>query len=138
MPTTLVFFDGVCGLCDGFVQFLLKRDRQGQFRFATLQGDLARGMLPAQGYDPADLDSVIVVTDWKGPSQRVLAGSSAVLHSVRMLGGGWGVLAIAGRLVPTVVADATYRLVARWRYRIFGRFDVCPLPRPEWRDRFIE
>lgn len=106
--------------------------------FATLQGELARRTLPAKGHDPADLDTVVVVADWNGAEPRVLSRSRAVLYAVEQLGGAWSVAAVVGRAVPVVLADAIYGWVARRRYRIFGRFDVCPLPRPEWRDRFIE
>lgn len=137
-PTTLVFYDGLCGLCDGFVQFLLKRDRHARLAFATLQGEVARSMLLPRGLDPADLDSVFVVADWKTPNERVLSRSRAVLHAASQLGGAWGLFAAIGRIVPTPLADAVYSLVARHRYRIFGRYDACPLPRPEWCDRFLE
>ena len=138
VPTTLVLYDGVCGLCDGFIQFVLRRDRRARIAFATLQGELARRVLPAGGYDPADLDTVVVIAGWNGPEPRVLSRSRAVLHAVEQLGGLWSAAAVAGRAVPVALADAIYRLVARHRYRWFGRYDACPLPRAEWRDRFLE
>ena len=137
-PATLVFYDGLCGLCDGFVQFLLKRDGHARLAFATLQGEVARSTLLPRGHDPADLDTVFVVADWKTPNERVLSRSRAVLHAASQLGGPWRVLAAIGALAPTVVADAVYGFVARRRYRVFGRYDTCPLPRPEWRDRFLD
>lgn len=135
---TLVFFDGVCGLCDRLVQFLLARDRSGRLRFAQLQGALARKTLVPRRIDPADLDTVYVIADWQTPDERVLARSRAVLHAVSQLGGAWRVLATVGGIIPPAMADIVYRLVARSRYRIFGRYDACPLPRPEWRERFID
>ena len=134
---TLVFYDGVCGLCDRFVRFVLMRDRRGQIKFAPLQGEMARTLLQPAGHDPANLESILVVADWNGPGQRVLQRSAAVVHAVSELGGGWGVVARLARVVPTFFADAVYTAVARRRYRIFGKFDACPLPRPEWRDRFF-
>jgi predicted DCC family thiol-disulfide oxidoreductase YuxK len=135
---TLVFYDGVCGLCDKFVQFLLARDPAGRVRFAQLQGDLARRELIPHGHDPADLDSVFAIANWQTPRQRVLFRSEAVLHIVSRLGGPWGALARLAQLIPSAVADVAYRTVARRRYRLFGRFDSCPLPRPEWRNRFLD
>ena len=135
---TLVFYDGLCGLCSRFVQFLLKRDTNARLSFAALQGDHARRLLVPRGFDPADLDTVFVVADWKGPNERILSRSRAVLHAVSELGGVWAGLSGAARIVPTALADAVYGLVARSRYRIFGRFDTCPLPRPEWRSRFVD
>jgi predicted DCC family thiol-disulfide oxidoreductase YuxK len=135
---TLLFYDGVCGLCDRFVQFLLARDPAGRIRFAQLQGELARRELIPHGHDPADLDSVFVIVDWHTPRQRVLARSRAVLHAVSCLGGGWAALARLVRLVPSGLADMAYRIMARRRYRLFGRVDACPLPRPEWHNRFLD
>ena len=134
---TLVFYDGVCGLCDRLVQFLLPRDRRGVLRFAELQGELARRELVPAGHDPADLDTVFVIADWRTPRQRVLARSTAILHAIDSLGGVWSAAARLARLVPVPIADAAYSFVARRRYRIFGKYDACRLPRPEWKDRFI-
>jgi predicted DCC family thiol-disulfide oxidoreductase YuxK len=138
VATTVVFYDGVCGLCNRFVHFLLRRDRSARLRFATLQGALARETLGGNGYDPSDLDTVYVVADWNAPGARVLARSRAVLHALAQLGGAWPMIAATGRLVPRPIADALYRSVARKRYRLFGRLDTCPIPAPAWRDRFLD
>ena len=138
MSRTLVFYDGVCGLCDGFVKFLLKRDRDGRFIFAPLQGALARELLPAHGIDPAELGSVVVVIGWQSSAQRVFTRSRAVLEAAASLGGGWARAAAMARIVPQALADVFYGLVARYRYRVFGKFETCPIPPPEWRDRFLE
>jgi predicted DCC family thiol-disulfide oxidoreductase YuxK len=135
---TVVFYDGYCGLCDRLVQFLLTRDTQGRLRFATLQGAVARQELVPAGHDPTDVDTVLVVARFGEPEQHVLARSRAVLHAVSRLGGFWAALAAVACLVPASIADALYAAVARRRYRIFGRFDACPLPRPEWRERFLD
>ena len=134
---TLVFYDGLCGLCDRFVQFLLPRDRRGVIRFAQLQSELARRELVPHGHDPGDLDTIVVIEAWGTPRQRVLARSRAVLHAVAGLGGLWSPAARLAQLIPAVVADQVYAFVARRRYRIFGKYDTCPLPRPEWQARFI-
>jgi predicted DCC family thiol-disulfide oxidoreductase YuxK len=135
---TLVFYDGVCGLCDRFVQFLLARDRRGRLRFATLQGDLARRELPPRGLDPADLDTVIVIAGWESDAPRVLTRSRAVLYAAGRLGPVWRALASMARLVPSRIADAVYAAIARRRYRMFGRFDACRLPSAEERARFVD
>jgi len=135
---TLVLYDGVCGLCDRLVHFLLSHDAAGRFRFAALQSDLARELLPRYGIDPGALDTVCVVVGWKTPAERVLVRSSAVLHAVAELGGGWGALARAGRIVPSALADLAYGLVARIRYRVFGRLDACPIPPREFVQRFVD
>ena len=135
---TVVFFDGVCGLCNRLVQFLISRDRNGRLRFAQLQGELARATLTRHGLNPDDLDSVVVVSGWREPSELAHLRASAVLHALTVLGGSWRIIARAASVVPAPIANGVYNLVARSRYRIFGRFDVCQLPRPEWRDRFLE
>jgi predicted DCC family thiol-disulfide oxidoreductase YuxK len=136
--TTIVFYDGLCGLCDRFVHFLLVRDRAGRLRFAALQGGLAQRELRPAGHDPNDLDTVLVIADYAQPRQRVLTRSRAVLEAVSQLGGGWSILASIARIVPACAADAVYAFIARRRYRLFGRYEVCPLPRPEWRERFLD
>lgn len=135
---TVVFYDGVCGLCNRLNQFLLARDRGQRISFAPLQGPNARARLTRYGFDPADLDTVYVIADWDLPTERVYARSAAVLHALTQLGGRWRALARVGALVPRPLADAAYRLVARHRYRVFGRFDSCVLPKPEWKGRFLD
>ena len=100
---TLVFYDGVCALCNGAVTFLVKRDRAGIFRFAPLQGELAAQVLPKYAIDPRDLDSIVVLEDWDGAGERVLTRSTAVLSAVRSLGGIWTMLARIGRSVPVAL-----------------------------------
>jgi predicted DCC family thiol-disulfide oxidoreductase YuxK len=138
VEVTLVFYDGLCGLCDRFVQFLLPRDRHEALRFAPLQGALARDELGPHGFDPRDLDTVFVIAGFGSDRPRVLTRSRAVLHAMSRVGGPWGALARLALLVPTAVADPVYAWVARRRYRIFGKFDACRLPRPEWRQRFLD
>jgi predicted DCC family thiol-disulfide oxidoreductase YuxK len=136
--TTLVFYDGVCGLCNRLNRFLLRRDTRQQILFAPLQGALARRTLARHGADASDLDTVYVMADWQSPQERALPRSRGVLHALAQLGGGWAALAALGRVVPRPLADLAYRIVARNRYRVFGRYDACPLPRPEWRSRFVD
>jgi predicted DCC family thiol-disulfide oxidoreductase YuxK len=136
--TTVLFYDGVCGLCNRLIQFLLRHDREGQIVYAALQGQLARDILAKHGADPSDLDTVYVVADWRTPSERALSRSAAILHALEQLDGSLGVLARLGALVPTPIADLAYRLVATNRYRVFGKHESCPLPPPEWRRRFLD
>ena len=137
-PTTIVFYDGVCGLCNRLNRFLLRRDRDARIRFAALQSPIARQLLAAHGLDSSDLDTVYVMADWTTDSERVLARSRAVLHALGQLGGPWLMLARVGNLVPRPLADIAYRAIARSRYRIFGHYDQCQIPPPEWRDRFLD
>jgi predicted DCC family thiol-disulfide oxidoreductase YuxK len=129
----VIFYDGVCGFCDRLVQFVLARDARAHFRFAQLQGTLARRELPPRGGQPEDLDTVCVLTG----DGRLLVQSRAVLYVMRRLGGGWAPLSAVLQVVPRFLADVVYRLVARVRYRIWGRFDRCRVPTAAERGRFI-
>ncbi|MBM4269628.1 MAG: DUF393 domain-containing protein [Deltaproteobacteria bacterium] len=133
----IVLYDGVCAFCNGVVRFVLHRDPVGRFRFASLQSDFAKALLRRHGLEAASLDTFYVVLDPDTPSERVLARSDAALMLLPALGGPWKALA-AFRVLPAGLRDALYGVVARNRYRLFGRHDVCELPRPEWRERFIE
>lgn len=132
----LVLFDGVCGFCNRSVQFLLARDRVGRFRFTPLQGDLARALGERHGFDVRDLDTMYLVADYGGPNERILARSAAVFAALGGLPAPWCWLRWLA-WIPRPLTDAAYRLVARNRYRLFGRRDSCPLPSPEWRSRLL-
>jgi predicted DCC family thiol-disulfide oxidoreductase YuxK len=137
MPApAIILFDGVCNLCNGFVQFVLRHDGAGQFRFAALQSEAARALLAAHGHPLtpaalADPASVVLVAEG-----RVYTHSAAVLRIAGRLGGLWR-LAAVGWLLPGPWRDALYRFVARHRYRWFGRQESCWLPTPALRGRFL-
>ena len=134
----IMFYDGVCGLCNRLVQFLLKHDKNGRLRFASLQSDFAAKVLGRQGIDPKDLDTVNVVVNYDEPDERVLQRSDAVLRAGRELGGFWGTSSSIARIVPRALRDLTYRIVAQNRYRVFGKYDTCMLPDPNQRSRFLD
>ena len=136
--TTVVFYDGVCGLCNRFVRFLLERDRRASLRFAPLQGRVASEALARHGINVGDLDTIRVLMRRGAANEQLLQQSRAVLHAVAELGGAWALAARVGALVPVTIADRVYAAVGRRRYRTFGRYDSCPIPPPEWRDRFLE
>ena len=134
MPSDIIFFDGVCNLCNGFVQFVIRQDRAGRFRFAALQSDAGQAVLAEHGLTlpaGAALDSVLLLS-----GGQLYSHSSAVLRIARGLGGVWA-LADVGGLLPRAWRDALYRFVARHRYRWFGRQESCLLPTPELRARFL-
>jgi predicted DCC family thiol-disulfide oxidoreductase YuxK len=134
----IIFYDGVCGLCNRLVQFLLKHDRHGRLRYASLQSAFAAKVLPRHGIDPKDLDTLHVVENYEQPSERVLQRSDAILRAGRELGGIWSVLSSLGSIVPRALRDLVYRFVARNRYRVFGKYDTCMLPDPQQRSRFLD
>ncbi|GAA4005612.1 thiol-disulfide oxidoreductase DCC family protein [Hymenobacter fastidiosus] len=131
-PATILF-DGVCNLCNGFVQFVIRHDPAGRFRFAALQSAGGQALLAAHGValGAEDPETVMLVADGK-----VYTHSTAVLHIARGLGGFWQLL-YGGILLPRSGRDALYRFVARHRYQWFGRQDACMLPTPELKQRFL-
>jgi predicted DCC family thiol-disulfide oxidoreductase YuxK len=133
---TLILYDGLCGLCDRLVAFTLKRDREAMFRFAPLQSVRAREILRSHGADPDELDTLYLVEKVATPDETLYLRSAAVLRVLHGLGQPWRILS-ALRVVPTTILDLAYRVVARSRYRIFGRFDRCRLPDEASADRFI-
>ena len=140
MPSSnpIILYDGVCGLCNRLVQFLLKHDTDGRLHFASLQSDFAEKVLGRHGIDPKDLDTVHVVENYDQPNERVLQRSDAILRAGRELGGLWGASSSIAKVVPRAVRDLVYRLVATNRYRVFGKYDTCMLPDPSQRSRFLD
>jgi predicted DCC family thiol-disulfide oxidoreductase YuxK len=130
----VLLYDGVCALCNGVVRFVLRHDRAGAFLFAALQSGTARDLLRES---PA-LDGVVLVIDAMVPEQRVYRRSDAVAQVLRMLGGPWKILGGMLAVVPRGVREVGYGAVARVRYRLFGRYEVCPIPRPQDRERFVD
>jgi predicted DCC family thiol-disulfide oxidoreductase YuxK len=131
--TEYLFYDGHCGLCHRAVKFVLKHDRSGRaFRFAPLQGETFAARVPAERRAGLP-DSIVVLTD----DGSLLVRSAAFLHILRRLGGGWVAVASVLGVIPRGLRDFVYDLVARIRYRVFGRRDdVCPIVPPELRARF--
>jgi predicted DCC family thiol-disulfide oxidoreductase YuxK len=132
----LLYFDGTCGLCDGVVQFVLRHDATARFRFSPLQGQVAREALARFGADAAALQTVYVLADADTPAERLLGGSDAVLFVLAQLPAPWRWLSGLRRL-PRGLRDGVYGLVARHRYRVFGRREACRVPSPAERARFL-
>jgi predicted DCC family thiol-disulfide oxidoreductase YuxK len=136
----LVVYDGYCGLCNASIQWLLRRDRNDRLRFAPSNNTALAALLAARPVTP-DSDgapgSILVVRQPFSPHPQVLVRSRAVFAALRVLPFPWPAVAIVLGLVPAFFADPLYRLVARWRYRIWGRLDVCPLPTPAERAHFL-
>lgn len=131
---TIVFFDGVCGLCNRLIDFLLRVDTRGRLRFAPLQGKTAsehlKGLVPESVVQ--DVQSLVVVR--RG---RAYLRSEAVLALLASLGWPWS-LGLLVRAVPLKTRDEIYRFMARHRYAWFGKSDTCRVPSPEERSRFLD
>jgi predicted DCC family thiol-disulfide oxidoreductase YuxK len=134
----ILLYDGVCGLCNRFVQLILHRDRKPIFRFASLQSALAARILIRHGADPTDLDTMCVVLNYELPDERLLSRSDAVIFVLRQLGGLRSFSASLLQLLPRFLRDAAYNAVAHNRYRLFGRSEVCTLPRDVDHNRFLD
>ena len=133
----VLLYDGLCGFCDGTVRFILEHDRRGTLRFATLQGDFARDVI-ARHPELAGVDSLVLVErDGVTDREKVYVRSDGALRVARYLGGGWHLTRVVA-VVPRVLRDWSYDAFARIRYRVFGRYDSCPIPTPEQRARFID
>ncbi|MEO6245835.1 MAG: DCC1-like thiol-disulfide oxidoreductase family protein [Opitutaceae bacterium] len=135
----VLFFDGECGLCNRLVRLLLQLDDHGRLRFAPLQGPSAQGYLRDHGLSTTDFDTLIFVPDWNQRDRpEFLVRTTGVIGALRTVGGGTaGTLATLLAIFPAKIRDAGYRVVARWRYRIFGQGREGPLARREWAARFL-
>ncbi len=134
--TDLILYDGVCGLCQRSVQFLLARAAQDAFVYAPLQSSLGADRLALYGRDAADLDTMCVLTNFETSSERLLVKGRAAIHVVQKLGGAWRLVSLLS-VLPTAMLDAVYLFVARRRYRWFGRDDRCLVLAAEHRAKFI-
>ncbi len=128
---SVVLFDGVCNLCNGSVNFLLDRDKADRFRFAALQSETGERLLEMHAIDPDETDSIVLIENGSAYTR-----STAALKIARGLGGIWA-CAYVFMFVPSFLRDAVYRIVARYRYRVFGRSDTCRIPTPDEAARFI-
>lgn len=131
MKDPIILFDGVCNLCNGSINLILKRDKAGVFRFAALQSDAGREQLKRFNLDKRPMTSVVLVEEG-----RHFEKSEAALRILKRLG--WPFKALYPLLLlPRPVRDLGYDLIARNRYRIFGKREACMMPTPEIRSRFL-
>jgi predicted DCC family thiol-disulfide oxidoreductase YuxK len=131
----VILYDATCALCNALVQFVLVRDRRELFHFAALQNNLGQSLARRFGRDPGQLDTFYVVVDYRSAAPALLDRARAVLFVARSLGGPWRLLALAG-ILPRAILDPVYGLIARLRYRFFGRRARCLTPASTYRRRF--
>lgn len=132
----IVLFDGVCNLCSGSVQFIIKRDKEKAFQFASLQSSFAQQQLEKFNLDKNYLHSIILIRPGNQQDQ-FFQRSDAALEIVKKLSAGWPML-YGFKILPRFIRDGVYNWIANNRYRFFGKKSSCWIPTPELKGRFIE
>jgi len=127
----VVLFDGVCGLCRSSVRFIIRRDRAGVFRFASLQSDVGAALGNRYGVAARGLETLVLVE-----AETAYVRSDATLRIARRLGVPWSLLGLL-LLIPRFIREPAYRMVSKYRYQWFGRFDRDWVPPAELSDRFL-
>lgn len=122
LPKSILLFDGHCSLCNGAVDFVLKRDPKKKLLLASIQGPAGKGVLKKYDLPPSYLDTLVLVEQGK-----VYLGSTAALRVARLLGGGWP-LFYGLIIIPKVIRDRIYQWISEHRYRWFGRRETCRIP----------
>ena len=134
----IVLYDGVCGLCNRLVQFVLKNDHKDVFRFASLQSRLAEEILVRHSLRSESLETVYVVLDYGFAEERLLSRLQAVVYVLQQLGWLLAYVSAILRVLPAPAQNFLYGLVARSRYRVFGKYETCPLPDSDSRSKFLD
>lgn len=137
----LVIFDGHCGFCNKSVRWFLRRDRNDRLRFVPSESPLVADILARHGFSaddfPAGPSTLVVVRNAGGDGEQIFTRSDAAVVLLAELPRPWPIVATLFRWIPRPLRDLGYRFIARWRYRIWGRLDSCPIPTPEERKRFV-
>lgn len=128
----IILFDGICNLCNGAIQFIIKRDTKDTFRYAPIQSNIGQKLLTERNIDSSKIDSIILIE----PSVAYYIKSDAALRIGRSFGGGYALLSIFS-WIPRVLRDGVYDLIARNRYRWFGKKATCMIPTPELQSKFL-
>jgi len=127
----VILFDGICNLCSGWVQFLIRKDTNMKFRFAPIQSETGQRLLHTVGLENSKIETVIYLKE-----NECFRESSAVLEILKDLGGFW-TFAFVLKLIPGTLRDGFYRFIAKKRYRFFGKRTTCFIPTPENQKRFL-
>jgi predicted DCC family thiol-disulfide oxidoreductase YuxK len=128
----VLLYDGLCCLCNRTVHFLLRIDHRSVLHFAALQSTSAKSLLEQVDHSRPLPDGVVLIHNGK-----IYTESEAALKSLQLVGGIWKLLSML-RFIPHFIRNPIYRIVARNRYTWFGKFESCPLPKPEWKNRFLD
>lgn len=133
----IILYDGKCAMCNQLVSFILDRDKHGKFAFASLQSQFAHELLSRHGQNADELNTFYCVVDYDTEREILLSRAEGGVFLLSQLG---GIYAFANglRFIPLPLLNAGYDLIARNRYKWFGRYDTCRLPEPQWASRFID
>ena len=129
----IILFDGVCNLCNGAIQFIIKRDKADRYRFAALQSELGKQLTSERHIDTEKIDSIILIE----PGKAYYIKAAAALKIGKQFGGLWKGLGLL-EWIPPVISNGIYDIVARNRYRWFGRKEQCMIPTPELKQKFLD
>ncbi len=132
----IILYDGVCALCNGVVRYLLQHDRNDQFRFIPQQTPLAEELLAAFPATPAP-EGVILITAALTPNQSLYRRSDAIDQALHLLHRPYPILARTLRFIPHFLRELGYSCIARYRYRLFGKYSTCPIPTPSQQKRIL-
>ena len=127
----IILFDGVCNLCNSAVKFVLKRDTNSVFKFASLQSDAAKRLLSDMEVSDSDSGTIVLIDNGKFYTR-----STAALRVFKHLSGLWPVMTLF-MVVPRFIRDWVYNLISKYRYRWFGKRDTCMIPSPEMKNKFL-
>lgn len=133
----IILYDGVCGLCDYTVQFLIKIDKEDKLQFATLQGSYGIETLKKNPELGAMGEGVVFVSNFGQASERASAKSEAIFKALAEIGGWWKLTSLL-RVIPVQLRDLVYDFIAHNRYKWFGKYDQCKIPSPEIKARFLD
>jgi predicted DCC family thiol-disulfide oxidoreductase YuxK len=128
---TILLFDGVCNLCNGLVKFIIRRDKSGRIRFASLQSVAGQSLLLCAGLKQDSIETVVYFS-----GEKIFLKSLAILNLLKDIGGGWK-LFYPLKIIPSFIRDFMYNQIAKRRYRIFGRRETCMIPSEDFESRFI-
>lgn len=141
----LVIYDGECGFCNHSIRWLLRRDRKDKLRFAPSTAPAVQELLASHGVPPVSQnsstgngpDTILVLRNTGTAIEELLVRSNAILACLRVLPQPWPTFAAILRLIPRPIRESNYRFIARERYKIWGRYESCPIPTPEERSHFL-
>jgi len=128
----ILLFDGVCNLCNNSVQFIIRHDKKGNIRFASLQSEMGQQLLKKHGRSAEALQSLVLIEN-----DKAYTHSTGALKVARLLDGGWSLL-YGFVVIPAFIRNVVYRFIGKNRYKWFGKKDHCMIPTPALKARFLD